>query len=173
MQLKQGLLTVSLQIVLALTAVSAFGQARSHQADFDRMLDVVRADIRADKAVLVKGVMKLTPTESDKFWDVYRRYESEVIRLNDERIKIIKDYAAKYESLTQDQADELIEQTFAWETRRTQLRKLFFPQFVKATSAVTAAKFFQVEHRLDLAVDLVLAANIPGLFEQTVERVKQ
>jgi hypothetical protein len=53
---------------------------------------------------------------------------------------------------------------FDWETSRTQLRKSYFNKFAKATSAMTAAKFFQVEHRLDLLIDLELASEIPGLF---------
>ncbi len=53
---------------------------------------------------------------------------------------------------------------YDWESSRTQLRKAYFSKFMKATSAMTAAKFFQVERRLDLLVDLKLAAESPGRF---------
>ncbi len=59
------------------------------------------------------------------------------------------------------------------EARRTELRKGYFIEFTKATSAMTAAKFFQVERRLDLLVDFVVASEIPGLFVKGAATTEQ
>jgi hypothetical protein len=152
-------------LLLALVAASVPG-AFSQQADVDSLLDAVRADMRADKITIVSQAMKLQPAESETFWVVYHEYESEVIKLNDQRIAFLKDYAAKYGTLSNADAKTLANRFFDWETSRTKLRKTYFDKFAKATSAATAAKFFQVEHRLDLLVDLDLANQIPGLFER-------
>lgn len=160
-------------LVSTFMALIAFGQPQAQPADFDKMLETMRADARADKAEIVKELMRLTPRENERFWPVYRRYETEVTKLNDQRLKIIRDYADQLGAITDKQAKALVERMFAWETRRTQLRKTYFSEFARATSGVTAAKFFQIEHRLDLLVDLLVASGVPGLYEQQPERARK
>jgi hypothetical protein len=165
--------SVFLLAVFLMTALFASGPGKPQPPDLDSMLEAVRADVRADKVAIVTELMKLKPAEAEKFWPVYRKYDAEATTLNDERLKIIKEYSDKFASLTDEQAKGIAERTFAWEARRTQLRKTYFAEFTKATSALTAAKFFQVEHRLDLLVDFVVAAELPGLFVKTAESAKQ
>ena len=133
----------------------------------------MRADLRADKVGIVTELMKLKAPEADKFWPIYRKYDAEVAMLNDERFKIVKEYNENFASLTDDQAKVLVEKMFAWEKHRTELRKKYFGEFTKATSPLTAAKFFQIEHRLNLLVDLAVAAEVPGLFVKSSEHAHQ
>jgi len=167
MMRRQSFLWVLLSVA-AVMALLTTGAAQQRDADVDKALETVRADMRADKVAIVTEVMNLSPDEADKFWPVYREYETEVAKLNDTRIAILKDYAAKYTTLTDSEAGAMMGRFFDWETSRTQLRKTYFGKFMKATSATTAAKLFQVERRLDLVIDLQLAAEIPGLFMKPV-----
>lgn len=160
---KRNILGVLLPIVAAV-AMASTAAAQQPDAQVDDALESLRADLRADKVTIVTQAMNLSPAEGDKFWPVYREYETEVAKLNDKRIAVVKDYAAKYATMTDDEAKSIADSFFDWETRRTQLRKTYFGKFMKATSAMTATKFFQVEHRLDLLIDLALASEIPGLF---------
>lgn len=144
--------------------VVPLGAAQQPSTEIDRIIESVRADMRADKIAIVTEVMNLSAAESQKFWPVYREYEAEVMKLNDKRILLLKEYAAKYVTLTDSEAKAIIDKSFEWETSRTQLRQAYFDKFTKATSAMTAAKFIQVEHRLDLLLDLQVAAEVPGLF---------
>lgn len=158
------LLTFFVFLLAALSLTNYLAAAQQHNTDVDQVLDSVRADMRADKVAIITEAMNLGPEEAKKFWPVYREYEAELVQLNDKRIAILKDYAAKYVSMTDSEAKSIADRSFDWETSRTQLRKNYFAKLMKATSAITAAKFFQVEHRLDLVLDLQLATEIPGLF---------
>lgn len=151
-------------VMAAVMMLGAHSVAQATDAQVDKTLESVRADMRADKVAIVTEAMNLSPAEGEKFWPVYREYEAEVVKLNDSRIAMVKEYAAKFTTMTDADAKTLADKFFDWETRRTELRKKYFPKFAKATSATTAAKFFQVEHRLDLLVDLKIASEIPGLF---------
>lgn len=164
--MKRLVIAVLLSII-ASVVLEAHSTAQTTDAQMDKVLESVRADMRADKVAIVTQVMNLAPAEADKFWPVYRDYEAEVAKLNDHRIAILKDYAAKYTNMTDAEAKGLADKFFDWETSRTELRKHYFDKFAKATSAMTATKFFQVEHRLDLLIDLELASEIPGLFVKT------
>lgn len=158
------LLSVAAAMTMAINGTAQQSEAQQSDAQKEEAIESIRADMRADKVAIVTEVMKLSPAEADKFWPVYREYETEVAKLNDARIAVLKDYAAKFNTMTDAEAKTIADKFFDWETSRTQLRKSYFTKFSKATSAMTAAKFFQVEHRLDLLVDLELASEIPGLF---------
>jgi hypothetical protein len=167
---------VSLLVCLCVfSSVSSFAQsqAAASDADLDKMIETMRADFRADKVAIVTELMKFKGAEAEKFWPVYRKYDLELTTLNDERLRIVKEYVDNFATLTDEQAKSLVERMLNWETRRTQLRKNYFSQFAKATSAVTAAKFMQIEHRLNLLVDLAVASEVPGLFIKTADAGKQ
>jgi hypothetical protein len=159
---KCRLLCIAITLILVMLTGRSFAQKQN--VNFDPLLEQIRADLRADKVAIITAAMGLRPADADRFWPVYRKYAAEVSTLNDERIKLLVEYDQKSESLTDAQAKKMVDSYFDWEIRRTQLRKNYFPEFVKATSAMTAAKFFQVEHRIDLLVDLQIAADLPRLF---------
>ncbi len=168
--MSKRIVMVMVTFLVAYVALPAFSFGQ--QTKVDAALESIRADARADKVAIVTEAMRLSPAEGEKFWPVYREYDSEVIKLNDKRIAIFTEYATKFATMTDAEAAAIAESVFAWEASRTELRKTYFKKFAKATSAMTAAKFFQIERRLDLIVDLQLASEIPGLFIKTSTSAK-
>jgi hypothetical protein len=146
-------------------AVSAFGQQPQPAAadDLNSQIESLRADTRADKVAIITEAMKFTPQESSAFWPVYKKYESDLAKLNDGRVELIKSYAQKYTTLTDADAKQFAEQSFDLEQRRVDLKKKYFKEFNKQLPGTTVAKFFQLEHRLDLLIDLAIASQLPAL----------
>jgi hypothetical protein len=132
-------------------------------ADLDSQIESVRSDLRADKVAIITDTMKFTPQESSAFWPIYRKYEADLTQLNDERVNLIKQYSDKYMTLTDADAKQMAVQSFELESRRADLKKRYFKAFNQQISGVTCAKFFQLEHRLDLLVDLKIASELPAL----------
>ena len=60
-------------------------------------IELLRSDLRSQKIAIITEVMQFTEDEDTKFWPVYREYETELAKLNDERLALIKDYAANYD----------------------------------------------------------------------------
>ena len=158
--------------VLALAAVLSTGffparcnaqSTASAAGDLDSQIESLRADLRADKIAIVTDNMKFTAQESAAFWPIYRKYEVDLAHVNDERVAIIKQYAEKYTTLTDADAKQMATQSFDLESRRADLKKRYFKEFNQQISAVTCARFFQLEHRLDLIVDLKIASELPPL----------
>jgi hypothetical protein len=145
-----------------------FGQparAQSTHAD-DLQIEALRADLKADKAQIVEQAMKLKPSESNAFWGVYKDYEKEVSTVNDDLVQLVKEYAEKFGSISDEDARTLTMKVFDFEIKKANLKKKYFPIFSKATSSLTAAKFFQVEHRLELLFNLKLSSELPTLLVQ-------
>jgi hypothetical protein len=133
----------------------------------DSYVESLRADVRADKVALITEAMKFNDKEAAAFWPIYKKYEYDQSKLNDERLQLIKDYTAKFGSITDSEAKSLSEKSFDYDSRRIELKKKYFKEFNNELPAVTVAKFFQLEHRLDLLVDMKLASELPSLLVQS------
>jgi hypothetical protein len=123
--------------------------------------ELLRSDIRAQKVAVISEVMQFTEDEDAKFWPIYREYEAELGKLNDDRIALIKDYALNYDSLTDSTADKLALGALDLESRRNALKAKYYDRFKSALSAKTAARYLQVENQILLLLDLQIAASLP------------
>jgi hypothetical protein len=124
-------------------------------------IELLKSDMRTQKIAVITEAMRFTDKGASAFWPIYREYEIELSRIIDDRIELIKDYSQNYYNLTNEKAKELARQVFALEKRRTKLKKKYFKKFEKALSAITAAKFIQVENQINLLIDLQIASDLP------------
>lgn len=161
--------------VLAIAILLLFGTcaklciSQSNQASVDSQLESLRADLRADHVALVTEAMQLSEQESKLFWPVYRKYETEMAAVNDKRLTMIKSYNEKYEKLSNGDARAIIEQGLDLAAQRLDVKKKYANEFLGAgLSALTVARFLQLENRLDLIVDLVIAAELPAVLTKPV-----
>lgn len=132
----------------------------------DYQINALRADLKADKADIISQAMQLSPDDAKKFWPVYKQYDQELSTINDSLVQLVKTYAEKFGTINNADAQDLTLKAFDVQARKIDLKKKYFPIFSKATSALTAAKFFQVEYRLELLFNLKLASDLPALLIQ-------
>jgi len=138
--------------------------AQSNEPSLDSSIESLRADLRADKVAIITQAMQFNDQDSKIFWPVYRRYEADVVKVNDQRVALIKSYASKFTSMTEADAKGMIDQSLDFESRRTEVKRKYAKEFEKAgLSSLTIAKFLQLERRLDLLVDLKIASELPPL----------
>ena len=123
--------------------------------------ELLRSDLRAQKVALITEVMQFTEAEDAAFWPVYRQYEAELAKINDDRIALITEYSLNYEALTDATADRLAQSALALEGRRQALTVSYYDRFKMVLPPKTAARFLQVEHQILLLLDLQIAASLP------------
>jgi len=128
---------------------------------FDDYLEVVRDVLNTEKKVIVAETMTLNETESGPFWSLYNEYNAELYKVHTERVNIIKDFAAQYESMTDEKADALVNRSLAYETKLLKLNKSYYKKFKKILPATKAALYFQVESKIDDLISAQLATEIP------------
>lgn len=156
--------TMFAAILLSVAVFPTFSLAQNNGPSLDSSIESLRADYRADKVDLINQVMQFNDHDSKIFWPVYRKYEAELTTVNDQRIALIKSYADKFDTMTDADAKSLIQQSLDFETRRLDATKKYVKEFEKAgLSTLTVAKFMQLEHRLDLVVDMQIAYLLPLL----------
>jgi len=159
--MKKQWLLATLAVTLVLPTLAAFAQDNNSTLESD--IAVLRSDLRAQKTQVMTDQLKLSDAEGKTFWPIYRDYEAEMGKLNDEKVSIIKDYANSYDTITDAQIQSLADRTFKLDDKRTALKQKYFKKISKAVSPKTAARFIQVDNRLDLLVNLQIADAVPML----------
>jgi methanogenic corrinoid protein MtbC1 len=124
-------------------------------------VDLLRKDVRQQKAEIMGAIMVLSADDAAKFWPIYSEYDAESTRLNDKRVENIKEYARTYNQMTDEKADELIQKSLANQKQRADLLATTYDRVKQAVGAVTAARVAQVEHQLLLIIDLQIASSLP------------
>jgi hypothetical protein len=135
------------------------GDARD--TNLQAYVELLRTDIRGQKVAILTQLMDLQDAQDEKFWPVYRQYELELARLNDERVALIKEYAAAYANISESTADRLITQALSLDERRSALLARYYGVMKKAVGSKAAAQFVQIEHQLLTIIDLQVASALP------------
>jgi hypothetical protein len=127
----------------------------------DKDIEMLRADLRAQRKQIMAQNMTLTADEATKFWPIFDQYRQAAIKPNDERWAVIKDYAANYNTMTDAQAQEYMQRANAVDQQLLALRMKYVPVFEKVISSKKTALWYQIDRRIDLLINLQLSAVIP------------
>jgi hypothetical protein len=142
-------------------ASDALPRAEGRERNLRAYTELMRRDIRTQKVAVITELMNFTDEQDAKFWPVYRDYETEQGRLYDAKLQLIERYAASYATLNDAQADELVAKWFDIDSRRNAIRQKYYTALKGAITPRVAARALQIEHQLDLIVDLQVAAELP------------
>ena len=156
-----AVLTVVGGLLLCSVPMFAQGANAGSNTATDTDIKLLREDIRSERKRLVAANMPLTDTEATKFWPIYDQYAAEVSKIGDTRVALIKEYAQSYDTMTDAQANDLMSRSAAIDQQFSALLLKYVPIFEKVISAKKTAKWYQIDRRLDLLINLELAANIP------------
>lgn len=154
-------------ILLTAGHAAVEGQARPSTDGEDQTLnlsayaELLRSDVRAQKVAILTEVMGFTEAEDTAFWPIYRKYDAEMSKLGDERVTLIREYAANFSNLTDAAAATLATKALDLESRRNAAKAQCYQDVKAALSPRTALRFLQVEHQLQLLIDLQIAALLP------------
>lgn len=146
---------------------AASANADAQTKNLQEYVDLLRTDVRQQKAEIMGAVMLLSADDATKFWPIYSEYDAELTKLNDQRLENIKEYAKAYDQMTDEKADELVQKSLAYQNQRAELLAKTYGRVKQALGAVTAARFAQVEHQLLLIIDLQIASSLPIVSENS------
>lgn len=127
----------------------------------DDEIQMMRKDIRSQRKQIIAANMKLTDAEAEKFWPVYEQYVSELVQMNGTKYALIKQYVQTGGALTDAEAETAVKQWVDVDESVAQLRKKYIPNFRKVLSPKNTALFYQLDRRVQLMIDLQLAASLP------------
>ncbi len=162
---RKSFLSISMAAIVMLTP-SLRGQTSSQTPatngqSMDQNVDLLRKDIRSQKKQIIAANLQLTDPEAVKFWPIYDQYTAELVKINDAKYGVIKEYATNYDTLTDDHAVALAKNLLSVDVQVAQLRLKYLPIVNNVISGKKTALFFQLDRRLVMLIDLQLASQIP------------
>ena len=131
------------------------------QAQQDAYVELLRSDVKTQRVAIITEVMQFSDSASAVFWPIYREYELDASKVGDDLLALIKDYAANYDTLSDEMAKDLAGRALKIDEEELKLRKKYFKKVEKALGSVTAAKFLQIENQIRLLIDLQIAQSLP------------
>ena len=96
-------------MVLAAIALAWPESAGAQTVDKWTEIQQLQADVKADRQAIVATNLPLTESEARAFWPVYKEYRGEVEKLGDRAATLITEYAANFETMTNEKADHVLE----------------------------------------------------------------
>lgn len=121
----------------------------------------LRGDVSSMNRELIAANLTLTDGESTRLWQVYEQYSAELSKVNDTRTTILEEYSGDYDTLTDDQADDLIRRWLETDVEQAKLRQQFARIFRKVLPGKKAATFLQLERRISMMMDVQLTSKLP------------
>lgn len=131
----------------------------------DDEISMVQEAFGKDKKMIVEAFMNLPETTAPAFWTVYQEYETARMELGRERIKIINDYLETYSQLGEAEADALANRSLKNDVALTKLHQTYYKKFKKATSALDAAKFLQIDTYIHNTIRNSMQQELPFIGE--------
>jgi len=144
-------------LAVLFVANTAYGQ--------EQYVELLKSDLKTQKVAVITEAMALEEGQSEPFWQIYRDYDYELSAIIDQRIAVIKDYAASFSSMTNDKAAELAKASFKVENDRAKLREKYYKKFAKEISPLVGARWLMIERTINNLMDLQIQAEMPLIQE--------
>ncbi len=146
--------------ILFVAAALVLSLSVNAQTDND-YLELTREVLKVEKKAAVTEALQLSETESQPFWNLYNEYQTALYLVQNKRIAIIKDYSENFDSLSDEKADELWMGSLQYRNELLKLKKKYYSKFKKVVSPGKAARFMQLENKIETLIDASLALEIP------------
>ncbi|HOX55266.1 MAG TPA: hypothetical protein P5205_02010 [Candidatus Paceibacterota bacterium] len=152
-------------LLFGLNRVGAQSATTNQTDDARTYFEVLRSDFNAAKIRTINQAMKLTSPEAEVFWPIYRDYEKELARVGDEKLALIREFAAHYQkgSLNDQNAKPMAAKWLKNVQSRLDLWTKYHKKISATVSPMRAAQFLQVENQMALFVDIGIASEMPQI----------
>lgn len=150
-----------MKYIISLILLLSLSSSVSAQTALDEQIALTRQSANTDRKIIIMGNMTFTADESAKFWPAWNEYRAAAAANGDRTLALIKDFAANYENMTDQKANELMTDHFSIEMQNLVIQQKFSQELMKFMPATKVMRVIQIENKLNAAIDLQLAAEIP------------
>ena len=122
---------------------------------------IVIKQVQTDRRAILSANLGLTEEESRVFWPIYDQYELDMKKITDQRLAMLDQYAAKYDTLTDADADGLLKTRFKLDEQSTAIKVKYAKKIQKALPSTKALRYVQLQDRIDNVIAGELLSLIP------------
>ncbi len=153
---------------LLLAAAVAFGctalvPVAAQETSDPAKIAQLREKIRADKRALVAANMNLTEAEAKKFWPIYDSFQREWDLVLKRRAALVLEFINTRE-MTDLHAKKMTQEALDIEATEARLHKKYFNRLERAIPDGKAARYMQIESKIDALYRYDLALTVPLVY---------
>jgi hypothetical protein len=146
------------KVTLLLFALVMFASAN---AQMKEEVDLMQAAFGMEKKAMVSEFIQVDPAQKDAFWALYDAYETERKEFGKTRIQLLEQYAEKWETLTNEEADQWTAEVIKLGNSTDKLVLSYYKKIKKATNPVVALQFYQIENYILSGIRLSILEGLP------------
>ena len=167
---------MTLRAVVALPLLAMAGAPLQGQdynpldPDLRTQINAARDILEKERRIVLASELNLNSEQRDKFWKLYQEYVEDLREVNDIRVDVIVRYAENYRQIDDKLARELVDDRFRHEKALLKLRERYLKKMRRILPEIKVARFFQVELKMDAALNYNLAARIPVIQDPPRQR---
>ena len=150
------------KLVLVIALVCLSSPMLAAEITYD--VEFVRKKIKAGKKEIVEKNMVLTAEERAVFWPLYTEYQQELRKINDKLLTLIQAYVDAYETMTDKQAKDLLDDYYDVEKKRLRLKQSYVKKFRRKLPSKIVTRYFQIENKMEAIMKIELADAIPLVY---------
>src|SRR5215467_13364526 len=143
------------------TQASQPSEKSTQEKNVQEYIELLRSDIRQQKAQIMGAVMKLDVDQAANFWPIYSEHDAESTKLNNLSRANIREYARHYDDMIDAKADELIQNAMDYRKEESELLAKYHGQVKSSLVAIQAARFLEIEEQILLIIDLQIESASP------------
>ena len=150
-----------MKFLSALILALSFSSIASAQTKMEEQIALARQSAHTDRQVLIMGNVHFTADESAEFWPAWKQYRAAMAANTDRMLALIIDFAGHYEEMTDLKANELLVDSFSIRMQDLVIKQQFAKDISKFMPAKKVMRVIQIENKLDAALQMKLASEIP------------
>jgi len=132
-------------------------------------LELLLLNKAVQKKTIVLANMHLNGETKEKFSKLYDEYQVKLMKHRIAELKLIQDYAVKFNIMTDDNANKVISNWIVVEEAELVLKKDYIAKFKKIMPAADVIRYFQIENRIQLISEVQQANLIPLALPAPIE----
>ncbi len=147
------------RLLLTLTVCLPFSLAFS-QSSAD-LVEQLRQGSEDGRREVITESMALSTEESEVFWPVYDDYRNEMADVQKRLFGLVAEYADAYPDITDTMANHFMDEFISMRHDEVVVKVKHFKEFRSVLAPRRAARFIQLDTKLDALVNIDAAQNIP------------
>lgn len=152
------------KLMIAAAAVAALGYQQAAPVQAQSTYDdtqVLLSQIQTDRRAIVLQGLGLTDDEVTKFSPIYDEYQRDHKALAERYLDVINQFAANYDSMTDDAAASILKDWFKVADDRVALTKKYSKRLEKVLPNTKVLRWVQIENKMNALTSFEAARIVP------------
>ena len=148
---------------LLLAVVTSSTLRADERAAQDEEFGEARALLQMGREDIIRDEIRFSEEEAAAFWPAYEAYREDVMLIRNRQADLVIAYLSAHRNgaVSEEQAEELIDEGLAIKSDVLNVQKKHLQRFREVLPAWKAARFYQLENKLDAELDVQLARFVP------------